>query len=325
MSGMSPDDYRRGVGYRRSAPGPMVEQRAVSITQNASREEILAFFGLDAVSLPSVNPRSAMRVPAFNSGVSFLTRTMSTLPLGAWRKTKQGPKAISGRLQTLVRDAPNPEWSSWAARRYFWQQVFLYGRGLLAIVRVNGQPFELWPMNVTGTTVSMNAFGEKTYRISVSGASQPIGKSFPAADVIDVPFFLTEDMCNVLSAVHLGEKALQLALSMNDYGSQFFAGGGVPPLALEGPLATGPDGIKRSLNDVHRAIDAARQSDKPLFPMPPGFKLTQVGYDPSKGQMVEARLFQIQEIARVCSCRRCSSRTCRRAPSPTPSSRICSW
>jgi HK97 family phage portal protein len=33
--------------------------------------------------------------------------------------------------------------------------------------------------------------------------------------------------------------------------------------------------------------------------MPPGHKLTQVGFDPEKGQMTEARLFQIQEIARA--------------------------
>ena len=300
MSGMSPDDYRRSSGFRRSAPmpAPAAEQRAVQITQNASREQVLAFFGLENVTLPHVGPRSAMKVPAFASGVNFLIRTLATLPFGAWRKTKEGPKAIGGRLQTIVRDAPNAEWSSWAARRYFWRQVFLHGRGLLAIIRVNGQPYELWPMNVGTTSVSMNAWGQKSYTVTVSGV-QPIGKTFAAADVIDVPFLLTDDMVNVESAVTLGEKALQLALAMNDYASQFFAGGGVPPLSLEGPIAAGTEAQKRALAEVQRAIDASRQSEKPIFALPPNYKLTQVGYDPAKGQMVEARLFQIQELARV--------------------------
>ncbi|MCZ4341526.1 phage portal protein [Sphingomonadaceae bacterium G21617-S1] len=259
---------------------------------------MLAFYGLENVTLPHVGPRSAMKVPAFASGVNFLIRTLATLPFGAWRKTKAGPKPIGGRLQTIVRDAPNREWSSWAARRYFWRQVFLHGRGLLAIVRVNGQPYELWPLNVGATSVTMNAWGEKTYTVTVSGA-QPIGKTFAAADIIDLPFLLTDDMVNVESAVTLGEKALQLALAMNDYASQFFAGGGVPPLSLEGPIAAGADAQKRAMAEVQRAIDASRQSEKPIFALPPNYKLSQVGYDPAKGQMVEARLFQIQELARV--------------------------
>ncbi|MBO9377905.1 phage portal protein [Sphingomonas histidinilytica] len=295
MSGLSPDDYRRSSGFRRSEP----EQRAQTITQNASREQVLAFFGLESVTLPYITPRSALRVPAFNSGVNFLIRTMASLPFEGFRRTKDGPKPLTGRLQTIIRDAPNREWSSWAARRYFWQQVFLYGRGLFAIVRVNGQPYELWPMNVNATRVSMNAWGEKSYTVSMSGSAHPIGKTYAAADVIDVPFMLDADMCNVLSPVQLGEKALQLALAMNDYGSQFFAGGGVPPLSMEGPLPAGAEAMKRAMADVHRAIDTARQSDKPVFGMPPGYKLNQVGYDPAKGQMTDARLFQIQEIARI--------------------------
>ena len=86
---------------------------------------------------------------------------------------------------------------------------------------------------------------------------------------------------------------------MNDYGATFFAGGGVPPLALEGPIPAGTDAMKRAMADVHRVIEAARQSEKPVFPMPAGYKLTQVGYDPAKGQMTDARRLQIEEIARV--------------------------
>lgn len=86
---------------------------------------------------------------------------------------------------------------------------------------------------------------------------------------------------------------------MGDYGANFFAGGGVPPLAMEGPLPQGADKMKAGLEDMWRAIDGAKASQKPVFPIPPGHKLTQVGFDPAKGQMTEARLFQIQEFSRV--------------------------
>ena len=86
---------------------------------------------------------------------------------------------------------------------------------------------------------------------------------------------------------------------MNDYASGFFAGGGVPPLALTGPLPAGPEAMKRAQADIKRAVDAAKKNSEPVFPIPAGYTLAPVGVDPEKGQMTEARLFQIQEIARV--------------------------
>jgi len=288
-----------GMQITRARPAAPEQRTGYTITQNPSFEEWLAFSGQQGVALPSVTIRSAMRVPAFFCGVSFLTGTMATMTLEQFRSTPKGPVATTDLLSKLVRDAPNPEWSSYAARRYFWTQHFLRGRGLLAIIRQGGQPAELWPMNTAATMVTQNAWGEKTYTTTFNNGSNAMTQSYQSADVIDVPFHLNEDMVTVQSAVHIGEKALQLAQAMNDYGATFFAGGGVPPLALEGPLATGPDAMKRTLTDMSAAIDAARNSDTPIFPMPPSYKLSPVGFDPAKGQMTEAKKLQVLEIARV--------------------------
>jgi hypothetical protein len=60
--------------------------------------------------------------------------------------------------------------------------------------------------------------------------------------------------------------------------------------------------------DVSRVIDASKNSDRPIFPMPPGYELKPVGFDPEKGQMTEPRRFQVEEIARAGRCRRCFCR-----------------
>src|SRR3546814_6316110 len=86
---------------------------------------------------------------------------------------------------------------------------------------------------------------------------------------------------------------------METYASNFFQGGGVPPLAVTGPLPKGPEALKRAMGDIGRAIDAARSSSKPIFAMPPDHELKPVGFDPEKGQMGEARLGQVLEIARA--------------------------
>jgi HK97 family phage portal protein len=70
-------------------------------------------------------------------------------------------------------------------------------------------------------------------------------------------------------------------------------------LALTGPMPAGAEAVKRAQGDIKRAIDAAKANGDPVFPIPPGYELKPVGFDPDKGQMTEARRFQIEEFARI--------------------------
>jgi HK97 family phage portal protein len=258
-----------------------------------SAENFLALFGVTSLNLPPVTVDNALTVPAVAAAVNFLSSSMANLPLHVYRSQKDASERAGGSIQKLLNEAPNPEWSSFAWRKYFWQQVFTGGRGLSWIERNEaGNPLAIWPMDPSGIRVEMTG-GRRVYRGET--------KQFAAADVIDIPFMLKRDMIGSYSPIALGAKAIQLALAMNDYASNFFAGGGVPPLALSGPLPQGADAMKRAMNDIHRAIDSAKNNAKPIFPMPPGHELKPVGFEPEKGQMTDARRFQIEEIARIYS------------------------
>ncbi len=264
-----------------------IENPTVPVSQTA---EFMAFFGMDSKTLPRVTIDSALSVPAVLAAVAFLSRTLATLPLHAYRGGKDGAVRLSGKTATTIHDAANGLMGSFKFRQYFWQQVFTGGRGLAWIER-NGREIEaLWPMDPRKTTVRRVGF-DLVYKFE--------NKEYPSADVIDVPFMLKEDQVSHRGPIQMAAKAIQLALAMNDYGSNFFAGGGVPPLALVGPLPQGADGLQRAMGDMRRAIDEARASGKQIVPIPPGHELKPVGYEPDKGQMTEARLFQIQEIARA--------------------------
>ncbi len=290
--------FRPKDGAQSRAIAPYVERRDGSIENPAipvSSANFLAHFGLSDANIPNVTIDSALTVPAVWAAVSFLSRTLAALPLHAYRDTKIGPQRINGKLQSVVHDAPNPEQDSFKFRQYFWTQVFTGGRGLAWIERTPQGIEAIWPMDPRHTVIK-----RVNHRLVYEFNSTP-GRSiaYPAEDVIDVPFMLRSCGIRHYSPIAMAAKAIQLALAMNSYGSQFFAGGGVPPLALVGPLPQGAEAMKRAMADVHRAIDAARSSDKPLFPMPPGHDLKAVGVDPEKGQMTDARRFQVEEIART--------------------------
>ncbi|EXL08619.1 phage portal protein [Aquamicrobium defluvii] len=268
----------------RSATSPENE------TVPVSAENFLSFFGVQSVDLPYVTIDRALTVPAVAAAVAFLSRTLAALPLHAYQSSPDGAKRVTGKLGAVIHGNANDEMSSFLFRQYFWQQVFTGGRGLAWIERADAEIVNLWPMDPRKVTVKRVA-GRKVYRFE--------SKEYPAADVIDVPFMLKADQLSHYGPIILAAKAIQLALAMNDYGSNFFAGGGVPPLALSGPLPEGGPALKRAAADVDRAIKFAKDNKSPIMPIPAGHDLKPVGFDPAKGQMVEARLFQIQEIARA--------------------------
>lgn len=281
------DRFRRqSVSERRNS----IENPTVPV----SAENFMAFFGVQKANLPAVTIDSALAVPAVWAAVNFLSRTLAALPLHPYRDTAEGPKRLGGKLKTVVHDAPNEGQDSFKFRQWFWQQVFTGGRGLAWIERGTATVEALWPLDPTKTVVK-RVNGRVVYQYgSGTGA-----KEYPAADVIDVPFMLKADGVSHYGPIAQAAKAIQLALAMNEYGSNFFAGGGVPPLALTGPLPAGPEAVKRAQADIKRAVDAAKQANEPVFPIPPGYTLSPVGLDPAKGQMVEARRFQVEEIARA--------------------------
>ena len=261
---------------------PGIEQKGATI---------LSVLGMSDITLPNVSIDTALLAPAVLAAVTFLPRSLASLPLHVFKKTEDGPQKVSGGLETLVHEAPNREWTSFKLRQYFWQQVFTGGRGMLWIERSGSNITGLYPMNPVKTTIKRSGLGVTTYEVE--------GKAYPSADVIDVAFMLKADGLSHYSPITLGAKAIQLYLAMNEYGSKFFAGGGVPPLAMSGPLPAGPEAMKRAMDQIGRAIASAKDNNGQIVPMPPDHKLTPIGFDPEKGQMTDARRFQVEEISRI--------------------------
>lgn len=287
---MSPDDY-----VRRSAARVMAEQRSLEDPKyklSENPEALLQLLGIADRNnaLPVVSIDAALQVPAVMCVVAFLSRTMAALPLPTFEAGENGAR-IEDDAASLLSFAPNEEETSVSWRRYHWQQVFTGGRGCSWIERLgDGRPGAIWPMDPTLTSVHRRN-GRKFYRFD--------GRDYAATDVIDTPFMLMRDRLGSYSPIAKCNKAISLAIAMGDFAGGFFGSGGVPPLALEGPLPQGQDAFRRAQDQINRAVEMARKAQSPFFGLPPGHTLKTVGLEPGKSQMVEARLFQIQEIARV--------------------------
>lgn len=278
-------------GKAEARSGNPLENPTIPIS--ASADEFMAFFGLMAANnqLPRVTIDTALEVPSIWCAVNFLSRLMASLPLHTFKKgSKDAAERLDGDLQMLLNEAPNPEWTSQGWREYIWAQVFTGGRGVSWIERAGNRVVGIWPMDPDHTSVRRQG-GRKVYRFD--------NKEYPAADVIDIHFLLKRNQIDCYSPIIKHKRSIGLMLAMNDFAASFFAGGGVPPLALEGPLPQGAEAFKRAQADIERAIALAKKAGMPFFGMPPGHKLNPIGMDPEKGQMTQAQMFQLGESSRI--------------------------
>lgn len=259
---------------------------------NAWRTLMNEWHGVAGVT---VTAETALEVPAVWCAVNFIAGTFASLPLQLFvRKDESREMASKDPLYAILHDAPNGEWTSFSWRKYSMVNTLVHGRALTFIERNKaGRVMNLWPLDPTKMTITRVA-GRKSYEY-LDGNRKV---TYAANEIIDVPFMLKADGLTHVDPISKLKGAVGLALALEQYAQKFFANGGVPPLALYGPMPS-PAAASRSSSDITQAVKDANAERRNVLIMPTGHELKPVGIDPQKSQMEEARRFQVEEIARV--------------------------
>ncbi|MBC7149009.1 MAG: phage portal protein [Rhizobium sp.] len=243
----------------------------------------------------TVTHETALEVPAVWCAINFISNTIASLPLQVFRKADKGRDTVEGdQLYGILHDAPNDELTSFMWRKGMMINVLLRGRGVSFIERNKaGRVMNIWPLDTDKTTVERKS-GRKLYHYDDGGKKV----TYTASEVIDLTFMLKPDGVAHVDPVTKLRGAVGLSLALEECARKFFANGGVPPLALYGPMPS-PGAASRAAADVNQAVRDANAERRNVMIMPTGHELKAVGVDPRKSQMVEARRMQIEEIARI--------------------------
>lgn len=263
-----------------------------------SNPNLMTFLGLDQIGVTPepVTIESALGVPAVWAAVNFKAGTLAGLPLHVYAKTSDGRKRVTGAIATLLHDAVNDGMSSFEWRKYVFDQVFTHGRSVTFIERsAAGRPINLWPLDPLHLVIR-RVQGRKIYDYSDGGRKV----TYQASEVIDVPFMLKSDMLNHRSPILANANVISLAQALTKYGGKFFANGGVPPFAIEGPFQS-PGAMQRAAEDLADAVKKAAKENRLALSLPSGHTIKPLGIDPEKAQLVEAQRFMIEQIARIYS------------------------
>lgn len=151
MAGMSPTDYQRASGFRRStASGPKVEQRqvyaySVHDIQDSSDPMLGAFLrgGREGLAGVTVSDRMAMRNSVFYRGSSLIAGSMGMLPLSVMRRKADGTteKAIDHPLHSIFKLDPlgNGAMTPSEFKSYMQLAALLDGNVYARVIRLGGE------------------------------------------------------------------------------------------------------------------------------------------------------------------------------------------
>ncbi|MDW9483206.1 phage portal protein [Sinorhizobium meliloti] len=242
-----------------------------------------------------VTHETALEVPAVWCAVNFIANTIASLPLQVFKKSGEGRDTVeSDPLYGILHDAPNDELTSFMWRKGMMINVLLRGRGVSFIERNKaGRVMSIWPLDTDKLTIERKS-GRKLYHYDDGGRKV----TYAANEVLDLTFMLKPDGVSHVDPISKLKGAVGLALALDEYARKFFANGGVPPLALYGPMPS-PAAASRASQDVEKAVRDANAERRNVMIMPTGHELKAVGVDPEKSQMVESRRLGIEEIARI--------------------------
>ena len=239
----------------------------------------------------------ALGVPAVWCAVNFISGTLASLPLLLFKQTAEGRVRDDGNpLYSILHDEVNDDLvTSFAWRKYSMVNTLLRGRSFTFIERNGAKAVRnLWPLNPLSVTIE-RVNGRKQYRYRENGKEFV----YRSDEIIDIPFMLGVDGISAIDPVARLTNALGLAIALERYASKFFQNGGVPPLAMQMPAGTTAGASRRGTLNIEELIKQATEEGRLVLPMPDGHRLEQIGFNPESGQLIAARRFQTEEIARI--------------------------
>ncbi|WP_126541439.1 phage portal protein [Oharaeibacter diazotrophicus] len=254
----------------------------------APSEEILRIFGVPADGA-YLSAEAALRVPAVACAVRILAEAVATLPIKLYRQGDQEP-AFDHPAYTLLHDDASDWCSAYDLKLAVTIDALTNDKGGFAYVnRLAGRPVELLRLDPAAVTVTTGAGGEPSYVLAEAGGPRELDRR----DVIHIRAFGHVDRC----PLSLAREAIATAAAQDRHARRLFTRGGRPSGVLKVPGKLAPDAVRR-IRDSWHAAHSGEESGRTAV-LEGGAEFSPLTFSAVDLQFVEARTFQILEIARA--------------------------
>lgn len=253
----------------------------------------------------NVNEKTAMTLAAVYACVRVIAESMASLPLNLFRYNGEGgsEKDRSLPLYRVLHDEPNTEMTSFTFRETLITHQLLWGNAYAQVIRnMRGQVIALYPLMPNQMTVNRDDETNKIYYdYKVTKENQTLNLQagetvrLEAEDVLHVPGLGFDGLIGY-SPIAMMRNSIGEGLAVEEYGAKFYENGATPTGVLEHPgILKDPEKLRQSWQ---KAYGGSGNAGKTAI-LEEGLTYKTIGISPKDAQMIEARKFNVEEIARI--------------------------
>lgn len=253
----------------------------------------------------TVNEKTALSVSAVYACVRVLSESLASLPLDLFKylQNKGSEKDREHPLYRVLHDEPNPEMTSFNFRETEMSHLLTFGNAYSQIIRnYGGQVIGLYPlmpdrMEVHRDDDSGDIF--YVYRVRKDDAVVGLKTGDPvrleAEDVLHIPGLGFDGLIGY-SPIAMMRDSIGASLAADEYSAKFYENGATPSGVLEHPgVLKDPKKLRESW---HAAYGGSGNAGKVAI-LEEGLTFKSISISPADAQLIEARKFQIEDIARI--------------------------
>jgi HK97 family phage portal protein len=244
----------------------------------------------------AVTDDSAMRVAAAYACARLIAGAIASLPLPVYRRTDIGRKRAEHPLYWLLNERPEPRFSAAVMWEFVLQSLMFRGDGLVEILR---------PSSRSSGVVGFRPHPPAKVRIEVAGdellyivTEDGRARAVNAADMLHIPGFGFNGRRGLSVIRHAAEQAIGNALAMDEYSGRFFANGANPSIVLKHAGKMPPEQVEDLRTKWSSLYAGAANSGRPMI-LTGGLDFQQVSISAEDAQLLDARKFQVTDIARA--------------------------
>lgn len=263
-------------------------------------DAVMESFGVtSSASGMSVNPTSAQRVSAVSACRQKIAGSISTLRLDVLQiKGDTEVKLPRDSLWYLLNEQPYEQFTATSHWDNKVSEQLLRGDGFTWIRRrMNGSIAELMPLPWSAVQPWRMADGSIRYYITLSDFG--ITTWLEPADILHFPGHGFDGVRSMSVIAYGAKNAIGNALAMDDYSGKFFANGAHPSIILKTDKAmtqAQQNDLRTAFASKYSGVDNAHKL--PLV-LTEGFDAKEISLSAEDAQLLEARKFQVVDIARA--------------------------
>jgi len=247
-----------------------------------------------------VNEYAVLSIPAFWSGVRFLSETLASLPKSVYRRIGSARQPVEHAQNKLLARKANPYSIPFVVFETWHSHAVIHGNGYLFVKRDPNTNAPTGYYNLNPQAVTPFRYNGQQWYLVRGGTSESVKADnviLTAADVLHLPGLGFDGMTGY-PVVWLMYEALELARNSQRFASRYLRRGTQVQGSIEIPgTATKEqiDAIVDRLRRTHAGID----SDYSFTVLTGGAKLNNSTIPPEQSQLLQSRQFVVLDMCRI--------------------------